>query len=195
MKTKQAKAAAPETLFTILDAGMVQAVQGVFEGQQAAKQSAHDVGAALYDKGFAPEALTVPTKQAPNDAFNKALWLELVNAVILSPRFGELGRETIKRKLADIAAANADESTRRRIEMGKVNGAIKAIRDALKNAHETDGDTRGKPATLHEVIDELLVRGIKAIQDKGDKAGADVPALLAAWRTCRAETNKVMKAK
>jgi len=186
---------APATLFTLLDAPVVAAVQKVFEHQQEANSSAHTVAVALYDKGFTPESLIVPTKKQPNDAFNKALYLELVNAVILSPRFGELGRETIKRKIAGIQAADADEATRRRLEMGKVNACVKAIRDALKNAHENEGDTKGRKATLHEVIDELLVRGIKAIIDKGDKAGVDVPTLAAAWRDCRAATTAAFKAK
>lgn len=178
--------------FSLLDGAMVQAVQGVFEGQSAARQSAHDVASGLYDKGYTPESLMVATDKRPNDAFDKALYLEIVNAVILSPRFGEAGREAIKRKLADVKAANADESTLRRIEMGKVNSVIAQIRAALKTAHENEGETR-KPLTLHEVLDDILMRGLTAIQNKGDKSGAPVAELQAAWRDCRAKTNAIFK--
>ena len=180
--------------FNLLDGAMVQAVQGVFEGQITARQSAHDVASGLYDKGYTPESLTVATEKKPNAKFDKALYLELVNAVILSPRFGDAGRDAVKRKLADVKAVTADEATMRRIEMGKVNAVIAQIRSALKTAHENDGETR-KPYTLHEILDEIMVRGITAIQNKGDKSGAPVAELLAAWRDCRAKTNTAFKAK
>lgn len=194
---KPAAAVAPSTVFTILDAADVNNAQTVFAGLNTATSAAHDLGMSLYQKGVHVDALTKATDTKPNPHYDNALWVEIVQAIIRSPKFGERGRECIQRKLAGLdTTGDPDEANLRVLEMRKVNQCLKMIRKALANAHATDGETTRKPLTLHEQLDQWAKTALDTIGAKRDKAGLSQQQgdeLLAAWRTVRSATNAVFK--
>ena len=198
IETLKPTAVAPSTVFTILDAEDVGHVQTVFVGLNTADSAAHSLALSLYHKGVPVDALTIPSERKPNPQYNKTLWIEIVQAIIRSPQFGELGQKSIARKLAGLDPENSDDSTRRTLEMRKVNQCLKMIRKALSAAHETEGRETRIPLTLHEQIDQWAKSALDAIAAKRDRAGltqeqGDI--LLAAWRDVRAKSNAVFKTK
>jgi hypothetical protein len=198
LKPAAIAAIAPSTIFTVLDADDVQHAQTVFAGLKTADSAAHSLAMSLYHKGVSVDALTIPSERKPNPQFNKALWVEIVQAIIRAPQFGELGQKSIARKLAGLDPENSDDSTRRTLEMRKVNQCLKMIRKALSAAHETEGRDTRKPLTLHEQLDQWAKSALDAITAKRDKAGLTQEqgdTLLAAWRDVRAQSNAVFKTK
>lgn len=176
----------------ILSKDQVSGIQAIYAASEACAVSAHDVAKSLFAQGFAADSLVVATDKRPNTAFNLALWTEITQAVIHAPKFGAALRTAIESKIRGVESASPDESTMRRIGMGKINVVMAHLRKALKNCAENSGDPR-RASTLLEILDAALVGGIKKIQDKGDKANGDVAVLLAAWRECRAKTKAAFK--
>lgn len=197
LKPAAAATAAPSTVFSILDATDVTNAQTVFAGLNTATSAAHDLGMALYQKGVHVDALTKATDTKPNPHYNNALWIEIVQAIVRSPKFGQRGRECIQRKLAGLDPIDADDSSLRTLEMRKVNQCLKLIKSALANAHSSGGKDTRKPLTLHEQLDQWAKSALDAIAAKRDKAGLTQQQgdeLLAAWRTVRSATSTVFKA-
>lgn len=177
---------------------IVAGVRAVHAALEEVNNSASNVAESMHALGFRPEHLLVGTDSKPNPQYNRALWFELVEAIITAPNFGNLNRDAVRAKIAGHKAPNADAATIRRIAMGKVNAAISRIRDALAKVDPETGRTKKKTLTLHEILDGFAYDALEAIKAKCDKAGLtsdQINGLQAAWREVRAKTNAAFKAK
>lgn len=182
----------------IVTATIVANVRAVFAAQEQMMDSATSVAEDLHELGFRPDHLLQGTTEKPNQQFNRALWLELVEAIITAPSFGNLNRDAVRAKLAGKKAPNADAATIRRIAMVKVNSAINLIRTKLASVDPETGRTKKKSPTLHEILDGFAYDALEAIKAKCDKAGLtaeQINGLQTAWREVRAKTNAVFKTK
>ena len=194
MKSKDAIEFTPK----LVTAAIVENVRAVFAAQEQMLDSATSVAEDLHELGFRPDHLLQGTTEKPNAQFNRALWLELVEAIITAPTFGNLNRDAVRAKLAGHKAPNADAATIRRIAMVKVNSAINLIRTKLASVDPVTGRTKKKTLTLHEILDELAYDALEVIKAKCDKAGLtseQINGLQTAWREVRAKTNAVFKTK
>lgn len=182
----------------IISAAIVAGIQAVYGAQEQANNSASDVAESLHEMGVRPEHILQGTDAKPNPQYKRDLWLELVEAVITAPTFGNLNREAVRAKLAGTKAPNADAASLRRIAMGKVNAAISLIRTKLAQVDSETGKVKKTAPSLHEALDELAHDALELIKAKCDKAGltqGQVSELQAAWRDVRAKSNAVFKSK
>lgn len=170
----------------ILSQVVIDAIGAAVVAVEAADNALYGAAVALYDAGF-----TAANLDKDHGQHNAELVKEVRLAIIA--KFPANARDTIVRSMKDIKATTKDEADLRHLYKAKLRNAFAAIRKNLAKVEELVREGGRKAVTLHEVLDEMLARGIQRIQkNKGDK-GEPLEVLLAAFKDCRAKCNAAFK--
>ena len=184
----KAKQAAPE--FKLLNPEMVQAVKDTADGVIQQAESASEVGAMLHDAGYTAAMLDKKSGQT-----NDALVTEVTTAIMYAPRFSARDRELIANADAGkTIKSNADKAAIH-LAKGYIRKTLAAIRRGIETAKLREERGPAERKGLHQVLADILDSGMAKIRRDDGKNGADVIALMAAWKDCAARTNAVFKGK
>lgn len=170
----------------ILSQAVVDAIGSAVVAVEAADNALYAAAVALYDAGFLASHMDKDHAQ-----HNPELVKEVHLAIIA--KFPEKARDTIIKGMKDIKAATKDEADIRHLYKAKLRKAFAAIRKNLAKVEELDREGGRKTVTLHEVLDELLNRGLQRIQKNKGEKGEPLEILLAAFKDCRAKCNAAFK--
>jgi len=185
-----AKKAEAKPEFTILNADMVAAVQATADGVIQQAESASEVGAMLHDAGYTAAMLDKKSGQT-----NDALVAEVTTAIMYAPRFSARDRELIANADAGkTIKSNADKAAIH-LAKGYIRKTLAAIRRSIETAKLREERGPAERKGLHQVLADILDCGMAKIRRDDGKNGADVIALMAAWKDCAARTNAVFKTK